>query len=224
MKIVALVRTRNELRNIDRFCKAYAWADAVLVADGGSDDDTIWRAKVYPNVKAKYFLERIERNGHWRNPHGKHINFLIDWGIAEGADWLIFDDCDCVPTQALRQEARRIFETATKPVVELYRLYIWGSDQYFPDMNLPGQSLYAWRADWPIRASEVDPMRHIITGWQPDTDALKLEPPYACLHYTWPDEVELQRKMDFYAGIREVEMIHPLLCRGALEELPGWAR
>ena len=35
---------------------------------------------------------------------------MIEWAKAEEADWIIFDDCDCVPTKALQLDARGILE------------------------------------------------------------------------------------------------------------------
>jgi len=74
---VALVRTKNEERNIERFCFSYSLADAVLVADGGSTDNTIEIANSFHNVKVKHYKEKLIRNELWRNPHGKHINFYL---------------------------------------------------------------------------------------------------------------------------------------------------
>ncbi|GAH78398.1 unnamed protein product, partial [marine sediment metagenome] len=45
MKIMATTRTRNEEKNIARFVMSYQWADKVLIADGGSTDDTVKIAK-----------------------------------------------------------------------------------------------------------------------------------------------------------------------------------
>ena len=88
MKIVATCRTLNEEKNIERFCMSYTWVDKVLIADGGSTDRTKEIANLFYNVEVRDFSERVERNGVWRNPHGKHINFLIDWAKEEGA-WIV---------------------------------------------------------------------------------------------------------------------------------------
>lgn len=225
MKIVVICRTRNEAHNIDRFCRAYAWADAVLIADGGSIDNTLDRARHYSNVRVDLFTEKVFSGDYWRNPHGRHINFMIDWAIREEASWIIFDDCDCVPSRTLQEDCRSILEDTDKKVILLYRLYLWGSDQYFPDLNKVGQSLWSWRADMPVRALEDNPWSHdIIPCWSGD-DVLNLEPPHACLHYFCPDEVTVKRKLSFYRDSGEQpEALHPLEGCGPLKELPEWAK
>ena len=222
-KIIVICRTRNEAKNIDRFCQSYQWADAILIADGGSTDKTVQKALAYPNVQVKRFREQVCQNGYWRNPHGRHINFMIDWAKSKLADWIIFDDCDCVPTTALQEQARIILEAISENVVMLYRLYVWGNDQYFPEMNKPGQSLYAWRASVSVRASEDDPWQHTME-W-PDCTELRLEQPLCCLHYYCPDEKTVERKLEFYRKSGEQKnAAHPLKVNGPLEELPEWAK
>lgn len=222
MKVIVTVRTRNEARNIGRFCLAYAWADAILIADGGSDDTTLDIARQFGNVKVDLFTQKVWQNDIWRNPYGRHINFLLDWALAEGADWIINDDCDCVPTVALQQDARGLMEDTAANVLELYRLYVWGHDEYFPRMNDPGQSLWAWRAGVPIRANEDDPWIHFMSGWN---EALKLEPPLAALHYFCPDPDTTNEKLKFYRESGEQSgAVHPLESCGPLELLPDWAK
>jgi len=96
MNITVICRTRDEARNIGMFCKSYAWADQILIADGGSKDNTIQIARRFSNVKVRKFSERISKTDGelWRNPHGRHINFMIDWAESSEADWIIFDDAD----------------------------------------------------------------------------------------------------------------------------------
>jgi len=54
MKIFATVRTRNEKEHIEKFCESYSqFVDTILVADGGSTDDTVLIASKYPKVKIK---------------------------------------------------------------------------------------------------------------------------------------------------------------------------
>lgn len=215
--ITVIVRTRDEASNIDRFCQSYHWADKILIADGGSLDDTVKRALSYPNVEVREFAQRIYKNGLWRNPHAEHINFLIDW--TDKPDWVIFDDCDCVPTLDLQKCFRDISNTTRDDIIMLYRLYVWGDSQYFPKLNEPGQSLYAWRGNIDIRAIDNNLWgSHEI--FIPDIPTLKLGLPLTCLHYYCPDEQTVLNKMEFYGK----EMEHPLKSSGPLEQLPKWAR
>lgn len=224
MIIMAATRTRNEAANIDRFCQSYHWADKVLIADGGSIDDTVKRARQYKNTSVRVFDEVVHRGNTWRNPQGRHLNFMIDWAKEEGADWVILDDADCVPTVDLQQSLRGIMESSPQPVIMLYRIYIWGNDQYFPEMNHAGQSLYAWRTSMPIRAWEGDPLAHRMEGWSGE-DEKRLMPPLSCLHYFFPDEATVARKKAFREGIGKVRFEpHPLKSFGPLSALPDWAK
>lgn len=227
MKVVVTCRTRNEEKNIARFCECHSWADKIFIADGGSEDNTISIAKQFPNVEVRNFAEKIKRpTGIWRNPHGRHMNFMFQWAKNEGhAQWIIFDDCDCVPTKALQGSIRSFIDQATdenKRAIFLHRLYIYGQDRYFPKMNLPGQSLWAWKADCGIHAEEANPWAHVLLDIPPDR--LILEQPYSCLHYFCPDEETVDKKLKFYRESFEIpEFQHPLQFGGQLAPLPDWA-
>lgn len=224
MKIIVTARTRNSANEIERFCQSYQWADYIFLADGGSEDDTINIAHEQMRTFIIPFYDRIEmNNGLWRNPHGSHINFLIEWAKGEDADWIIFDDVDCVPNKLLQNEGRGILENTEKRAVMAFRMYIKGKDQWFPKMNEPGQSLWAWRPFLQeIWASESDPAAHDIKGI-PD-DALKLDFPLALLHYFYPDEETMDKKLDFYRKSGQHPNIqHPMDSFGKLDKLPEWA-
>ena len=59
MNVVVICRTRDETRNIARFCRAYAWADSILIADGGSTDTTLDIARQFKNVQVDLFTGRV---------------------------------------------------------------------------------------------------------------------------------------------------------------------
>lgn len=228
MKIVTTVRTLNEQENISAFYSCYAaWVDKILVADGGSTDDTVRRAKTYKKIAVRNFTEKVTKNGVWRNPQGKHINFLLDWAFEEEqADWVIFDDCDCFPNYLLQSMGRHLFETAELngyTAIYAHRLYIY-MDKYFPGMNAPGQSIWAWSKNSGIRASLRDPIYYELLNMPAEEQGLKLEHPYVLLHKAWPDEATIQRKQNFYEKIRGIPQDHPLKFGGQLASLPPYAR
>ncbi|KYK25803.1 hypothetical protein AYK26_07675 [Euryarchaeota archaeon SM23-78] len=225
MKIITTTRVRNESKNIERFCKAYWWVDKILIADGGSEDNTLLLANQFPNVKTENFKVKIYgENNLWRNPHGRHMNFLFTWAKREGADWIIFDDCDCVPTTSLQNNARLLFETIKEKLVFAYRLYVYGENQYFPRMNDPGKSIWAWRSDLGIYASEKDPWVHRIE-FSYEEPRLELEPPLALLHFFAPNEDEIRRKMNFYKlSGQHPDIRHPKEYGGEIVKLPTWAK
>lgn len=222
MKIVACIRTLNEAKTVERFGKCYTWADEILISDGGSTDNTIYLARNIKNSFIYHFQDKIWLpDKTFYNPRGKHINFLIDWAIRRKADWIIFDDCDCVPTLDLQLAARNMLESTPVDEVFAYRMFVLGSYEWFPDMNA-GQSLWAWRAEVPVRADEQSYTIGIII---PERPKVMLEEPYTLLHYFYPDEETLQRKKRQYVQTGEVNADYsPRNQFGNIAPLPDWAR
>ena len=222
MKIVVLVRTFNEEANIERFCKAYSFADQILISDFHSTDKTVKLALQFPNVMVRSFSETPE--GEFYSHEPKHINQLIDWGIQMGADWLIYDDADCSPNYVLQQDIRRIMEHPDISRIMLYRLYIYMMDRYFPHMNVPGQSFWAWKpAEVNVRANEqMDPREQNLMIPEIDGRTKMLDFPYCDLHFFFRDEQHLQAKLDWYKRKGQPQR-HPTEW-GKLEPLPTWAR
>lgn len=234
MKIVTIVRTRDEARNIEKFCESYQWVDQILVADGGSEDDTIQRAEKFPNVRVLNFPIKVPmENGLWRNPHGAHINFLIHTArFQEEADWIVFDDCDCVPNYLLKAEGRQIIESTSLDFIYAVRVYLWGDDQHFPQMAQPARegqwepSLWAWRANTRLHFREDNP-EHLQqpTMRPPDDKKLNLLPPYCLIHRPWPTKEIADQKVKFYRDSGQIPtMLHPLEFAGRLENRPDFAR
>jgi len=224
MKIVVCVRTLNEEKNIRRFMESYQWADKILVADSGSWDRTVEIAREYDNASVYHFTEKVYGKGYSRPPHGKHINALLRKAIyQDDADWVIFDDCDCVPNYLLRLNGRNLLENLIgNDVVFAYRMYMYGDGMWFPDMSIPGQSLWAWRSDSCIWASEIDPLKHELLNVPKVGEMLDF--PYTLMHYFAPDEETIQKKLAFYNKYKPQESAHPLDFCGKPEPLPEWAR
>lgn len=209
LKIIATVRTRNEQENIERFCWSYRdAADEILVADGGSSDDTISIAEAQPKTSVLHFPGRMAaKGGHEINPQGRHVNFLIAEARSRGAGWIIFDDCDCVPNVELRPKVRQWIELAEaqqKQAVFARRIYMWGEDFHYPKLHVPNTSLWAFRANVPIRGDESDPW-HLTMRYGSDLSlhnlrrfSLHLEFPACLLHFTWPSPEAAQAKINWY--------------------------
>lgn len=235
MKICALARTRNEEANIERFCKGYQWVDKILVADGGSRDNTVSIAKTFQNVEVRDYSVFIQMdNGIIRTPHGSHLNFLIDWAfIEEEADWIILDDCDCFPNHEVKNNARTLMESTDKDYVYITRLYLWKNEGHFPDLAKPNKndyvpSIWAWRHGTHLRfrADRVSSIEsHQELSFIPDPQKiLNLMPPYALLHCPWQTDEMVERKLAFYRLSGQIkEMQHPLHFGGSVEPLPEWA-
>ncbi len=205
MKISVLVRTRDEERNIQKFCQSYDWADHILVADGGSIDQTRELAMKFPNVKVRDFTEiiSIDAGKTWRNPHGRHINFMIKWAEEMESDWVIFDDADCFPNEYLQNDCRVLLESTKYLVACVNRIYTYESDYYFKELTIPhgafenSTSLYAWRTNMGFYANESNPWEHGFTHNIPERH-LDILPPYCVLHDYYPIDGSRQEKVKYY--------------------------
>lgn len=230
MKIYTILRTRNESKNIRRFIECYlnAKVDKILIADGDSQDDTVSIAEGYCGVEVRNYGVKVEgKNGLWRNPEGKHKNYLLDWAAEDGADWVIDTDADCVPNKVLQLELRGYMEYAEHNSVRAvlaYQMFMYGQDQYFPQLNEPGPGLYAWRKDSGIRFSEVDPWNVDLVSQEPLKQGMyDIALPACCLHYFCPDPETMVAKHNFYtkSGQQPGHLLPTESC-GPLMPLLSW--
>lgn len=232
-----MVRTRDEQHRIRQFCTSYKDADKILVADGGSLDNTIEIARTFPNVEIRNYTKRVElANGYWRNNDSDHANFLFDWAKEYNPDWIIYDDCDCRPNALLRNDYRNIFSTTDCDIVLAVRIYVWGKEKYFPLLSSPlgeqfGQgSLYAWRGSIEMKTIDVPPAYTFVANgkeiqeFRKDMKTLELFFPYCLLHYSWDDIERVEKKIKYYRESGFIPgMVHPLLFGGNLAILPDFA-
>jgi glycosyltransferase involved in cell wall biosynthesis len=217
MKIVYALRVRDEEKIIRRAIEEHSWTDLIIVCDGGSVDNTCAIASEYPNVLLTHFDEKYSQGkDFWRNPEGKMINYTFSVAEDEGADWVVFEDCDCVPNSHLKRDIRGYIESDLYDCVFVPRLYIYGQDSYFSEMGLVPQ-IWMWKVKFHLRT--VENHRHWAFLPPHDAKILTLIPPYFRMHYFAPDDETTNRKL---ADIRsEVEkFLHPLDFGGKLRYIP----
>lgn len=238
MKIVSCCRALNEERHIKQFCDAYQnIADLILVADGGSEDNTVLLAESMPKTKVRNYPVKVElKNGIWRNPDGSHIQFLVDWAVEEGADWIIFQDCDMRPNKFLKETARDIFqlmEDMKKDFLLMTQIFMWNNIAYFPNMSLSNgqwmQGLWAWRANIGIKI--IDKMPHFEFSYDGKTPIyfdktgkhLAVQPPPCFLHFGWEDLEKTNAHWNYYRKSGLIPgMISPLQIGGMQKPLESW--
>lgn len=221
--LIVIVRVRDEERNIGTFCEQYSFADRILVADSGSVDRTKEIASGFPKVEIRDFTQKIDRNGFMDVPEASHTTFLIDWAKEYSPDWIISDDADCHPNYLLKEKALEFFDQADvagHPQININRLYIYKGSQYFPDMNLAGTSLWAWKPNQVNIWVDGDMSHLSYHGFLGNHFDIPL--PYCLLHHSWPDDSVIAMKMARWKARGESRREPPTF-GGGLMALPDWA-
>lgn len=235
MKIIATVRTFNESRHIEQWCKSYStFADHLLIADGGSTDNTIELASKYPKVQIRNYPFTVQlKDGTFRNPDGPHVQFLVDWATEIGGDWIVHQDCDQRPNKILKEHARELLEWTDKDFVQITQIFLWGKDKYFRDLSFMGgdwrQGLWAWRLSTELKILDRMPHYMFSLDGQEPTDInktgreLNVQPPYCFMHYGWQTEEETQEHINYYRRTGLIpQMAHPLGFGGEPVPLLDW--
>jgi len=232
MDIITVCRTLNEERNIERFCREYSHiSDAILIVDGGSQDRTVEIALGFQKVLVAGYLDRVYRDNVWRNPHGLHLNRMFEWAKNLGAEWIIYDDCDSLPNYHLKENLYIHTSNPDCYMVGVRRLYLYKDEGYFPALNTPnGFAKWAWRTSLPVVADETDPWQHTMKFPKQDKKnpywLQTMEFPSCLLHYSFPDDVEIQRKKKFYTVAKKIPKHgdwNPMQFGGEVKPLPEFA-
>lgn len=235
MKIIATCRTLNEEKHIKDFCEAYQFADKILIADGGSEDNTVGIAShYYPKVEVRYYPVKVKlQDGTMRNPDGPHIQYLVDWATEIGGDWIVHQDTDQRPNFFLKQDARKIMEEMTQDFLQVTQIFLWGRDRYFRNLSFMGgqwaQGLWAWRLSSGLKI--LDNMPHYLFSLDgvksidinKSGRELNIQPPYCFMHFGWQTENETNEHVDYYRRTGLISnMEHPLKFGGEPVPLEDW--
>jgi hypothetical protein len=245
MRIIVCVRTLNEAERIEKFCHSYPFADKILIADGGSEDRTVEIAWKQPRTFVRDYLLKVEcKNGIWRNPDGLHLQFLFDWAVDEGADWIISQDCDQRPNKILKNVIRDVLSKTDMDFITATQVFRWGKDQYFPAFSTKNgnmyledankekwyQGMWAWRAN--IGLKVVDAMPHYFFNFDGSKNMLDIDktgrcfriyPPACFMHYGWITPEMTEAHMEYYRKSGLIPgQLHPLQMCGAPAPLLDW--
>jgi GT2 family glycosyltransferase len=223
--IVVTARMRDEEDNVRRFCQEYGKiADMIVLADGGSLDNSVEVASHLNRVKVIHFEERIEAGNTWYNPQGKQANFAIKEAERLGAEWILYDDMDSVPNKILKDAFPSMIaraESYKKNCLYASRAYIYGTDQWFPKMSRAGTVLWGWRAAIGFRFVE-EGYNLDFTRFD-EVEKITRAFPHALMHYFAPNEEAIKQKLEYYSQVRDHPMeLHPREFGGPLAALPEW--
>lgn len=183
--ITAAVIAQNEERHIAACLRALAWADELLVLDGGSTDGTVAISRA---AGARVESRPFDDFGHQRN---------AAIGLARG-DWLLFVDADERVSSGLAAEVRAAARCGDHAAYWIPRRnYIWGGwvrgGGWWPDAQL--RLFRRDRARFP-----VDQAVHEV----PDVDGSVGRLRCALVHYNYDSVGQFMAKQRRYARLDAV--------------------
>lgn len=227
MKVVVMCGVLNEERIIERFCEVYGrFADQIVICDGGSEDRTVEIASSFPGVEVVHFDKQIDFDGVKWNPVGKQWNFGLRAAVEHEPDWVIVDECDSLPTLSLQNNIRDFMQTSKANVIGVHRIYVIGTDEFFPILSNKGFFGWAFQPE-KVDASyfEGNPMPFRRSNLPDPSRWRKLGPPYALLHLGWPDAQTVQEKTARYQAIGKLPSHGNAIPNyaGTPKPLPEWA-
>jgi hypothetical protein len=158
------------------------------------------------------------------------MTLLLDQARYSNPSWIIIDEADSALSPPLRQDGRAILESTTEQFVFAPRMYIFGTDKWFPDLT--GGDRYnpeGWTGMWAIRG-DVPLAYNQAEAWSPDVisppqsgwSIRRITYPYTLLHYFLLTPEIMARKLALYRSAGMIQKSWTETC-GPLEELPEWA-
>lgn len=132
MKIAVYAICKNEEKFIERFCKSAADADLIVIADTGSNDNTISIAKDYGAV-----IHNISISP-WRFDKARDTALAL---VPSDYDICVSLDIDEVLEPGWREEVERVW---SKNTTILEYMYEWAPGIIFPYIKIHSRHGYFW--------------------------------------------------------------------------------
>jgi (heptosyl)LPS beta-1,4-glucosyltransferase len=179
MSLIAIILTRNEAANIRDCIDSLRWADAIMVFDSFSSDDTV---KIATEAGARVIQHQFENYTLQRNA-------ALD---AVTEDWVLFVDADERSTPELAAEIRDVVAKGDHNGYWIPRHnYIFGKLTRYT----------GWYPDYQLRLFRRDKARYDVTRDVHELVVLDGEAGYLKLpliHYNYKDLAHFLRKQEQY--------------------------
>lgn len=133
MKIAVYAISKNESQFVDRFCESAKDADYIVIADTGSDDDTISRAKTHTDLVYNISIQP------WRFDNARNASLAL---VPADADICICLDLDEVLEPGWKAEVLANWQANT---TRMSYKFDWGSGVSFYSDKIHSRNGYAWR-------------------------------------------------------------------------------
>ena len=132
MKICVYAISKNEEQFVERFCKSAADADLILIADTGSTDQTVAKAKECGADVHNIFISP------WRFDHARNAALAL---VPADIDVCVSLDLDEVLNTGWREEIERVWKDGT---TRLRYMYDWGKGLIFKYEKIHARKGYEW--------------------------------------------------------------------------------
>ena len=133
LKIAVYAISKNEEKFVETFCASAAGADLILIADTGSTDGTVAKARECGAVVYDIHIRP------WRFDHARNAALAL---IPGDFDVCISLDLDEVLEPGWREEIERLW---TPDTTNLWYLFDWGQGITFPYRKIHSRAGYHWR-------------------------------------------------------------------------------
>lgn len=226
VNVVVGMRALNEELLLPVALANYDFATFIVITDGGSTDRTKEIALADERVIWHDFKERVPGvNGGWRNPEGKHMQFLIEKCEELEPDWLWITEVDAFPNLNLQRTATAILSQLDYDGIKLLQTYLMyiapdGQSHYPRTMQGPGYT--AWKPGLATvdASADFDGQGRLFIAEQGKFDTHKIA---SRIHLTWETEEAIAAKDKFYQQVHGWCFNHPDATWGPREALPEWA-
>lgn len=192
LKIAVYAIAKNEAKHVNRFCKAAKDADMIVIADTGSEDNTVKLAKKHGAIVHNILVTP------WRFDVARNAALSL---VPGDVDVCVSMDLD----EILQPGWRKVIEDAWKEdTTRIAYKFDNGGGEVFMQNKIHARSGYAWRwicHEWPFpyRIKEVcEDVDFIMAKHKPDVEKSRgqyLDLMYACAI----EEPESARHSMYYA-------------------------
>jgi len=208
MKLIAILRIKDEILNIERcLTRLTELVDEIVILDNGSTDGTL---DVYP--KFPKVIEILHTIGF---DEGRDKIMLLDAAKKRNPDWILWTDGDEVFESSLNRNILNKYMQSKYNRVMFRMCNFWLSEElYRIDGKYFQYTLHPQRSMWRNAESAYFQNRHIHNGDIAGVPKPYYISPYRLKHFGYVNEEKMRKKYNLYkdvdaGGSRTYEHLNP---------------